>query len=203
MHSTAPKIYAELLLPKGHGYPMWCPAPNEVLPQHYQNNGVDVGDVGLITEEGAFDFLFNVFLPPDHIINQARGVPEDFQPLEKQPNQLHVDSRYHSARSPISSKGTKSYVLDLEGSMPIPGPPGVTVGGGIELKFSRSSGAVLMLSKGAGRTNYMDRRTLAEYAVNNAESWYQYVNGPLGRQACSGDLYLVTGVDKASDWEVA
>jgi len=42
-----------------------------------------------------------------------------------------------------------------------------------------------------------------EYAVQNAESWYNYVNGPRGREAENGSIYLVTGCDKSKSWGVA
>jgi hypothetical protein len=43
--------------------------------------GVSIGDVGLITPDGAFDYLFNICLPSDDPVNINR-VPENFLPLE-------------------------------------------------------------------------------------------------------------------------
>jgi hypothetical protein len=42
-----------------------------------------------------------------------------------------------------------------------------------------------------------------DYALKNAQRWYVFVNGTLGRMVESGELYLVTGVDKSSSWSVA
>ncbi|KIK57597.1 hypothetical protein GYMLUDRAFT_75530 [Collybiopsis luxurians FD-317 M1] len=201
MNSTPPKTYAQLLLPRGNGYPMWRPEPSETLPEHAKL-GVDVGDVGLITEDGGFDFLFNIFLPADHPINTPRGVPEGFIPLPKQPYQILHNSAHHSSREPISSNGARTLRINFDSTFQSPGSA-ITGGAGIELKFSRSSGAVLMLPKGAGRTDYQARLTLKEYATQNAESWYQFATGPpLGREVRNGDLYLVRGVDKTTDWQL-
>jgi hypothetical protein len=39
--------------------------------------------------------------------------------------------------------------------------------------------------------------------MKNAESWYRYVNGPRGREAANGSIYLVTGCDKGKSWGTA
>ena len=51
-----------------------------VLPIPYRAQGVRVGDVGIITENGGFDFLFNVCVPRDDPIN-PRKLPENFIPI--------------------------------------------------------------------------------------------------------------------------
>jgi hypothetical protein len=51
-----------------------------VLPIPYRAQGVRVGDVGLFTESGAFDFLFNICVPRDDPIN-PRNLPENFIPI--------------------------------------------------------------------------------------------------------------------------
>jgi len=58
------KIYTDLLLAKGFGYPLYYPEP-------YRNavrrgwSGVSIGDVGAINNDGGFDFRFNVIKKPD------------------------------------------------------------------------------------------------------------------------------------------
>jgi hypothetical protein len=42
-----------------------------------------------------------------------------------------------------------------------------------------------------------------EYALIHAESWYQYANGPCGREIGNGELHLVTGCDKTTSWGLA
>jgi hypothetical protein len=53
------EAYRILLLEK-LGYPLWYPDLDENLPATYREHGVRVGDVGIITEGGQFDFIFNV-----------------------------------------------------------------------------------------------------------------------------------------------
>ena len=73
-------VYARILLVKGHGYPLWIPEPFSNLPRAYRSKGVRIGDLGIITTDGGFDFLFNICLPPDHPINMGR-VPPGFSAL--------------------------------------------------------------------------------------------------------------------------
>jgi hypothetical protein len=41
------------------GYPLYIPTPLKGLPESHRENGIRVGDVGVITANGAFHFLFN------------------------------------------------------------------------------------------------------------------------------------------------
>jgi hypothetical protein len=59
---------------------MWSTEPSSTLPSVYRRRGIAIGDVGILTAFGAFDFLFNICLPADHPINQ-QGIPEGFSPL--------------------------------------------------------------------------------------------------------------------------
>jgi hypothetical protein len=91
----ASDVYARILLAKGIGYPLWIPEPSACLPE-YGTEGVSVGDVGVITFDGHFDFLFNIFLPPDHTNN--RFAPPGFLPL---PSLQETDvNRRHNIHSP-------------------------------------------------------------------------------------------------------
>jgi hypothetical protein len=55
----ASEVYKLLLLEK-LGYPLWYPDLDENLPEVYRNEGVRIGDVGIITGDGQFDYWFNV-----------------------------------------------------------------------------------------------------------------------------------------------
>jgi hypothetical protein len=76
---SASNAYARFLLPKSIGYPLWFPEPSNYPPE-YQRKGIGVGDLGYITFDGHFDFLFNICLPSNHPINYQ--APPEFQPLE-------------------------------------------------------------------------------------------------------------------------
>jgi hypothetical protein len=41
------------------------------------------------------------------------------------------------------------------------------------------------------------------YATKHALSWYKYVNGSRGRGLANGELYLITGYEKAWSWGMA
>jgi len=68
---------------------MWLPGPSSTLPSTYRRRGITVGDVGIFTASGGFDFFFNISLPANHPINQ-QGLPEGFSPLPQlQPSDIH------------------------------------------------------------------------------------------------------------------
>ena len=78
MSSVASETYQKLLLPKGHGFPLYFPDLYDSLPAACRDRGVTIGDVGIITDDGSFDFLFNVTLPCSDPINIGR-TPPSFQ----------------------------------------------------------------------------------------------------------------------------
>lgn len=73
-------IYAQRMTEKGRGTPIWRPGPSNTLPEVYRRRGTAVGDVGILTVSGSFDFFFNICLPASHPINQ-QGLPQGFSPL--------------------------------------------------------------------------------------------------------------------------
>lgn len=73
----------------------------------------------------------------------------------------------------------------------------------VEISTSSKATAILLLPDGGSRTNLRRLQVFRDYALKNAQRWYAFVNGTLGRMVESGELYLVTGVDKSSSWSVA
>jgi hypothetical protein len=71
------------------------------------------------------------------------------------------------------------------------------------LTTSSKEGAVLLLPDGGSRYDFRPRLTFREYALKHAKSWYEFINGKLGRDVRNGSVYLVTGCDKAYSWGVA
>ena len=53
-------IYSLEMLIHGAGYPLYMPTPSIGLPLAHRKHGIRVGDVGVATANGAFEFLFNV-----------------------------------------------------------------------------------------------------------------------------------------------
>ena len=60
---------------------------------------------------------------------------------------------------------------------------------GVELHFSRSEGAILLLAAGARRVDYRGLPDIRDYATKNAESWYRYVTDQVRMDAYNGSLY--------------
>ena len=73
-------VYTEHLSTKGRGPALWIPELDLNLPPEYREQGVSIGDVGIIKPSGSFDFFFNINHPAGHPINSDR--PSDFQPLD-------------------------------------------------------------------------------------------------------------------------
>jgi len=96
----------EHLSTKGRGPALWIPEPSENLPEEYRENGVSIGDVGIIKPPGSFDFFFNINRPASHPINSE--CPTDFQPLDPPLGPRDIDSmKIFSAGSFLASSSIK------------------------------------------------------------------------------------------------
>lgn len=82
------EIYAHYLLPKKHGFPLWCPRPLSCLPFHHKQ-GVSIGDVGILTSSGEFEFFFNICAGSLDAVNQL-GVPDGFEPISPLPQSTDI-----------------------------------------------------------------------------------------------------------------
>ncbi|KAF8959470.1 hypothetical protein BDZ97DRAFT_1705049 [Flammula alnicola] len=184
-------IYYRHLFAKERGTPLWIPSPNNSLPITYRRKGISIGDVGIITKNGAFDFLFNVCLPHDDEINRNR-VPADFSPLNppllpENDIQIYEDL---GEGAYLSSESIKKDISDV-------GPSGIT------FESSACEGAILTIPHGAYTEDLANRAAFKRYLSDNVSSWYKYANGVRGREVNNGDLRLVTGVDKSRAWGMA
>jgi hypothetical protein len=107
---SAPHLYTGNLLTRGHGYPLWFPEPSSIPPT-YKMNGVRVGDVGVITFDGQFEFIFNICLPSNHSINYY--APPDFIPLQSYDEQhLRKQSCAHSPGCVIANPALERELFD-------------------------------------------------------------------------------------------
>ena len=93
------EIYERLLRRKGRGFALYIPQPNRRLPIAYRRVGIRIGDVGVITPDGGFNFLFNICVPHDDPANPPI-LPQGFSPL--QPALTDVDVVEFSQYNPGS-----------------------------------------------------------------------------------------------------
>lgn len=77
----AREVYADIMLTKNRGFPLWIPSPNIFLPPEYRCSGISIGDVGVLTAEGAFDFIFNIFADASDPVHAYSGLTDSFHPL--------------------------------------------------------------------------------------------------------------------------
>ncbi|KAJ7430167.1 hypothetical protein FB451DRAFT_1574988, partial [Mycena latifolia] len=187
------EIYCSQMLRQKRGFPLYEPAPQINFPAAYQRHGVSIGDVGTVTPEGIFDFFFNIFLPREHAIN-ANDTPEDFSPMSpydsKDVVHLHYDPGKHVSTSTVRR---------LNRDAPYDGFPG----GDFVFNCDGPQGAILALPYGADLQKLRNVENMRTYATKHAASWYKYINGPRGRGLANGELYLVTGSEKAQSWGMA
>ncbi|KAJ8083652.1 hypothetical protein AAF712_005661 [Marasmius tenuissimus] len=196
------QVYARALYSRGHGCALWDPEPNDDLPPEYISTGTRIGDIGLIGSDGQFDFLFNACLPVDDPINQYNGTPTGFEPLIWD-GRCAKRNIFFRPQQPIASKDSTQLDLSVETNASALGFP-AGVGGGIGIQFSRENGAVVMPGlNGADRINALNKALFRNYAYKHGESWYQFANQTLGREAENGELYLITGFDKTNSYENA
>ncbi len=113
----APAIYIPLMLGLGHGFPLWFPDLDSNLPAAYRASGTRVGDLGYITDDGGFAYLFNVCAPADDAINIGR-VPPNFKPLAI-PDHDSPDRVWQGAyprRSALTTSHVRQTAISLEAS---------------------------------------------------------------------------------------
>ncbi|PPQ72785.1 hypothetical protein CVT26_003314 [Gymnopilus dilepis] len=181
-------IYYRHIGAKGRGSPLWIPGPNRNLHVDYRRSGIAIGDVGILTADGRFDFLFNICLPHDHPINPP-VMPDCFVTLDLPPHDIQHYSEFGQECYLASSSIRKSH---RESDAP-----------GLVFESSASEGAILAMPAGSNSAQLANIRLFRKYASTHAENWYRYANDTRGREARNGDVRLVTGYDKTSQWGMA
>ncbi|KAJ6492852.1 hypothetical protein C8R47DRAFT_424145 [Mycena vitilis] len=178
------------MLNQGHGYPLARPL-STTFPVAYLRRGISIGDVGLVREDGMFDFLFNIYLPADHPINDGvRNVPTDFAPLDEPPQVDILECEYRPG-SHLTNGFERMVTSSSEFSA------------ALSFRSTSMFGAICGLPCGSKvkRLTYLDK--LRQYAMSRAASWYNYAIVKRGRLLTNGSLYLVTGTEKSDSWGIA
>ncbi|KAM6499187.1 hypothetical protein JOM56_004695 [Amanita muscaria] len=161
------------------GYPLYEPEPFSELSTEYFRNGVNIGDVGFVRKDGAFDFLFNICPTQNGSINPS-NLPDGFCLLE------------HSETRPIRPLLHNTCLVR---------PPVMKAESG-EYICGGSEGAVLVLPEGANQEEAINEGQFEELAKLRGVEWYEYAKFR-GRSISNGSLYLVTAFTKCAQWGIA
>ncbi|KAJ7133817.1 hypothetical protein C8R46DRAFT_1235406 [Mycena filopes] len=195
-------LYTRLLLPKRHGYPLFHPQPFDDLPLQSRRVGTEIGDLGVVTSDGAFDLIFNICRAADDPVNRF-GVPAGFEQLVLNAEDVAFRAQYHRPGSDVSNTRIKKRRLDLDATIDANVFVPLGAGAVVEISASSRQAAMLILPDGASRWDIRRLQRFRDYALKHAQSWYEFVNISLERMVESGDLYLVTGIDKSTSWSLA
>ncbi|KAJ7483269.1 hypothetical protein FB451DRAFT_103347 [Mycena latifolia] len=84
--------YSRLLHPKGQGCPLFHPQPFDDLPRAAREIGTRIGDVGIVTPNGAFDPIFNIL---DRAEDNRSGVPQGFEQVRLRHDAIAEQILYH------------------------------------------------------------------------------------------------------------
>ena len=117
MSASPSEVYVRQLLPKKNGLPLLVPEPYDNLPLEYRETGVRIGDVGTHTDDGSFDFLFNICVPADDPVNSLHGVPDGFEPVPLAEAEISTIQKMHKKGSVISSATVKQESITFEGGL--------------------------------------------------------------------------------------
>jgi hypothetical protein len=197
-YESATATYTRILLARHIGYPLWTPEPFNIPPE-YEAEGIRIGDIGIVNEDGLFEFSFNFCRPADDPINSAFPLPSSFAPFTYAPTQdvqtngvfrpkMVIRSGSVQERlvypSPQAEHERCAFFLDIE-------RPSILVrqySGLCQFQFDCSTpeGAFLVLPNDACRTNLRSsfRPHILLHARNNC-------------------IYLITGYDKCGNWCLA
>ncbi|KIL61354.1 hypothetical protein M378DRAFT_167001 [Amanita muscaria Koide BX008] len=179
---TESEIYSRLLLKRRYGYPLYRPEPLEDLPAEYGRKGVRIGDVGRITPDGAFDFLFNVDSAQPSAINPPT-LPRDFEKVP--PLQITSEDYFRQGAQIFSD-----HVSEIR-NKPL-----------ITYNCLAPEGAVLHLPENTILYKAQNKDELYDLAARHAHNWYEYLVINKSQEIVNGSLYLVTDCIKTTNWGV-
>ncbi|KAJ7148424.1 hypothetical protein C8R43DRAFT_848692, partial [Mycena crocata] len=192
------ELYSRRLCGLQQGYPLFEPQPFDDLPEPVRRIGTQIGDVGVVTADGAFDPIFNILRQPDDYANRC-GVPANFEQVFLSPEESSVLQQIYPPGTVISNNVVNKTNI-ITPTTNIERFCATGDGAAIEVSTNSNQMAVLILPDGASRSDLCSRNLLRDYALKHAQNWYAFVNGTLQRMLGNTELYLVTGVTKSPSW---
>ena len=74
------------------------------LPDVYRQQGLKIGDVGVVVpDDGSFDVFFNICLPTTHSLHRQMGVPNNFTPVQLDDRDIAIFPKVECAGRIIST----------------------------------------------------------------------------------------------------
>jgi hypothetical protein len=93
-------LYSRLLHTKKQGCALFSPQPSNDLPRAEREIGIRVGHVGIVTEDGGFDPIFNIL---DRAEDNPSGVPQGFEQVVLRHDAILHQWNCHRPGSDISN----------------------------------------------------------------------------------------------------
>ncbi|KAF8550276.1 hypothetical protein OG21DRAFT_1419985 [Imleria badia] len=195
MDETPQNIYGKCLS-NNRGYPLWFPEPSTSLPLSYQQDGLQIGDVGVVDQKGSFDVLFNICHPSQHALHQRhRMILADFK---FDPIALDIDVEV-DVRSNADPPGR---VIISSGITRVPSQS-LPKTDSYEFVPTWAKGAILVLPHGATCHDLRSKEKFRTIAMERALEWYEIARNRYGENMSACSLYLITGFYKARSWSLA
>lgn len=105
------QVHTQLMFLSGFGYPMWIPEPNSNLPSSCREEGVMIGDVGIVTPGKPFDLLFNVCETHTQADDSNR-LPSGTERVELQPDHISAVPDMFPPETVIKSASVRQVSLN-------------------------------------------------------------------------------------------
>ncbi|KAI8984808.1 WD40 repeat-like protein [Trametes punicea] len=183
METAAHSIYAQQLLPKKCGYPLWYPEPGKF-------GEVQIGDVGYF-HGGGFYRLFNAVAPRE--AQQEYGVPDDYVPFVVRPYLLN--HRKDAIQGHLTSVSVN--MMEVSGGA---GTSMQAANAGVKFACTRERGAFLFVKPGADSSVMHKSKGISSYIRTNIESWYHFATDALDLDISRHEICFVIGTVKTEDW---
>ncbi|KAL0565541.1 hypothetical protein V5O48_016480 [Marasmius crinis-equi] len=192
---TPHQRYAWLLSARGPGYALTKPSP-----LHSESTGeehiIDIGDVGVYSDDKAFLALFNITKPRGGLAEEDQA-PEGIDPpcdiqkaVDNDPNHFQEEEPLIRPRGSIS----RQWAHDENGSRVF------------TFNLSAKEGALLMLPRGGIRLrqlNLTKRKEFMKCIQDHWHRWYRFADQYSFAYKKGDTLCLLTGVERCSVWAMA
>ncbi|KAG6369268.1 hypothetical protein JVT61DRAFT_15513 [Boletus reticuloceps] len=185
--STPQHVYAANLKQE-FGYPLRTPKPNSRLGQPYVKEGLQIGDVGFVDDDGEFIWLFNSKFPLSDS-DKLEKLPEEFHNRTLTPPDTFIEFP-----EPVLKHGFDPetvFTFGVERNLLPERQRRATY----EFTATSKTGAILILPGGATLSKLEDKQKLKEFrqhATKYALQWCQYAE--------RDSLYLITAAYKTKTW---